>query len=655
MTSMPQLLATQVSSRLTPRRRDASPTIFVYVIALFGIPAALIVAPLGAAGTPAQIIGVAMFAWWAASRLVRRTRPTARNPVHWLIGIFAAAILASYVAGMSRPITSLELNSADRALISLAAWCGVMLIVSEGIRSRIRAWHLVQLIAGAAGFLAVLGLLQYFLGLDLAQYIKLPGLSANSAYGTSLDRSGFRRVTATAGHPIEYGVVLAALLPLVMHCALYAPSVTQRRRWWAVAIVAGLALPMSLARSAFIGAALAVLVMYPTWPRRARRRIVAATLAGAFALSVVVPGLLGTMRSLFLNIDSDPSTQGRKDDYGPAAQYFQQHPFSGRGFGTFIPEIYRTLDNQYLGLLLEVGVIGTMAFLALLIGSIACAAIVRRSTTDAVARDLAQSLIAGIVVIGVNSATFDTFGFAMCTGTLTLLIGLVGWLWADRHRRSIRRPNEEPRRRFAIKPRAAVVVSVLLLTWFTGVWAAAGSETEWRSLASVVLVTRQTPGTGAFYATPRASLVASVLHDAMDDPSVRQKLAAERLGNYEVAVGDGSLAMGTDRIGYGPILWFSAEAATQEQSQALLAAVLSEADTRLYAWQTAGGGVPPQLITTQHRDQPAFAIYGSRSRMIAGLAALTLVLGSMGLWMRRERRLQREFATRPVVSGSVSS
>ena len=658
MTTMPQQVApppsTRGAPRLSVRRRDASPVVFVYVIALFGIPAALIVAPLGAAGTPAQIIGVGMFVWWAGSQLVRHTRPTVSNPVHWLIAIFAAAILASYIAGMSRPTTSLEVNSSDRALISLAAWVGVILVVSEGIRSRLRAWHLIQLIAGAAVFLAVLGLLQYFFGLDLAHYIKFPGLSANSAYGTSLDRSGFRRVTGTAGHPIEYGVVLAALLPLVMHCALYAPSVIQRRRWWATAIVAGLALPMSVARSAFIGAALAVLVMYPTWPRRARRWILAAAVGGGFAMSVVVPGLLGTIRSLFLNVNSDPSTQGRKDDYGPVAQYFEQHPFSGRGFGTFIPEIYRTLDNQYLGLLVETGVIGTLAFLALLVGSIVCAAIVRRSTTDAAARDLAQSLIAGIVVIGVNSATFDTFGFAMCTGTLTLLIGLVGWLWVDRHRRSARLPNEAPRRRFAIKPLSLVTVSVLLVIWLSGAGAAARSETEWRSLANVVLVTQQVPGTGAFYATPRASLMASVLHDAMNDSSVRQRLAAELPGHYEVAVGDGSLAMGTDRIGYGPILWFSAEAPTREQSQALLVAVLSEADRRLFAWQTADGGVPPQLITTQHRDQLAFVTYGRRSRALAGLTALTLLLVAMGLTVRRQHRLQREVASRLLLSESIT-
>ena len=131
---------------------------------------------------------------------------------------------------------------------------------------------------------------------------------------------------------------------------------------------------------------------------------------GLLGMSVVVPGLLGTIKGLFLNAGSDPSTQGRTADYAPVLRYVAESPLSGRGFGTFIPGIYRTLDNQYLGLLVETGVLGVLAFLMLVVGTVVVAGQVRRRSTDDQTRDLAQCLKAGIVVIAVDAATFDALG-----------------------------------------------------------------------------------------------------------------------------------------------------------------------------------------------------------------------------------------------------
>jgi hypothetical protein len=365
---------------------------------------------------------------------------------------------------------------------------------------------------------------------------------------------------------------------------------------------------------------------------------------------------LGTIRSLFLNVNSDPSTQGRKNDYGPVLEYFQQNPLSGRGIGTFVPEIYRTLDNQYLGLLVETGLLGTLAFLTLLLGAIVTAVMVRRASTDARTRDLAQCLIAGIVVIGVNSATFDTFGFAMCTGTLTLMIGLIGWLWADQ-RRSQGAPTFEPERRSTSRPLVVITVSALLVSWVVGGVAVVQSKTktEWRSIASLVPVTGQTSGTGAYFATPRASLTVSLLHDTLDDRAVRDKVEKLATGNYEVAVGDGSLAMGTDRIGYGPILWISAEARTPDESHALLEIVADEADRRLLQWQTSQGTLP-ELITTQRNVEAPYPVAGRRSRALGGFAMLSFILVAMGLTLRRERRLRvRAPGVGPAALEAVSS
>ena len=46
---------------------------------------------------------------------------------------------------------------------------------------------------------------------------------------------------------------------------------------------------------------------------------------------------------------------------GIVLQYFQQRPIFGRGFSTFLPA-YRILDNQFLGLLVDIGIVGLVSF-----------------------------------------------------------------------------------------------------------------------------------------------------------------------------------------------------------------------------------------------------------------------------------------------------
>ena len=71
------------------------------------------------------------------------------------------------------------------------------------------------------------------------------------------------------------------------------------------------------------------------------------------------------MIRLFTGISQDDSALSRTDSYDLAAQFIERSPVFGRGLSTFLPS-YRILDNQYLGLLIETGVVGTAAFLALL-------------------------------------------------------------------------------------------------------------------------------------------------------------------------------------------------------------------------------------------------------------------------------------------------
>ncbi|MGE3619309.1 MAG: O-antigen ligase domain-containing protein, partial [Acidimicrobiia bacterium] len=130
----------------------------------------------------------------------------------------------------------------------------------------------------------------------------------------------------------------------------------------------------------------------------------------------------------FTNFFYDDSIEGRTSDYPLIGGYLRESPFIGRGFGTFTPDRYIVLDNQYLGMMIEAGAFGVLTFLALLVCGVGVARGARIGG-DEQTRSLGQAL-AGAVAAGlVTAATFDLLAFGMVSMILFLLIGCAGALW----------------------------------------------------------------------------------------------------------------------------------------------------------------------------------------------------------------------------------
>ena len=408
---------------------DAVGVLTLYLVLLVGVPAQLIFAPLGAAGTPAQMLAIGMLVWWVAHRLAR-LQPGSRavQPVRRALLVFVVVLLASYYAGATRPIEDVELRAADRGLLSLCAWAGIILVTTEGLPTRNRLDVLLRRLVLAVGVLAALGVVQFLTGVNIVEYLQIPGFVANTDYSELLARADFRRPSATATHPIEFGVVLAMVLPIALH---YAFNDTARgwRRWVPVGLIA-MALPISISRTAIVGAVVALLFVLPTWSVRHRRRAYVAIAGMTMVIYLAVPGLLGTLRNLFVSLlgGVDSSALSRTNSYAVAGEYIAERPFLGRGIGTFLPS-YRILDNQYLITTIEAGLLGVAALLALFLTGVFTARGVRRRSSDPIVRSLAQSLAAAAAAAMVSFATFDALSFAMAAGMTFFLLGCVGAMW----------------------------------------------------------------------------------------------------------------------------------------------------------------------------------------------------------------------------------
>ena len=412
------------------QRADATTLACLYVVLLLILPSRLVLAGLSFNLTPSLLFGLGLGMWWFCAQLVSNLGAAkGRTAVRTALFLFLAANVATYGYATYSWMPSDELRNADRSFITIVGVISVGILVCDGVSSLARLDTLLRTIVVTTTVVAGIGLLQFFFGLDLAKHLALPGLHPVAPLNFILERSIFRRPAGTTGHPIEFGVVMAMVLPIAVHYAFRAMDRGEpSRRYWVAVTMIGMSAMVSLSRSAILGLIVAGLVLLPTWP--ARRRIRAVIVVGVFTvcMRLVVPGLVGTLLSLFTHLSDDPSVQGRTDDYALVGRLFAERPILGRGFGTLLPARYGTLDNQYLGSLVETGLVGLIALTVLLFTGMFAARAARRATTDVHLRDLAQSLVASVVVLVAGYATYDALGFDMSTALTFVLLGCIGAL-----------------------------------------------------------------------------------------------------------------------------------------------------------------------------------------------------------------------------------
>jgi O-antigen ligase len=398
----------------------------VLIAVRFALPSQLVISSLGGAGSPAAILSLLGLGWWVLARL-HRSHTKASSPVIAVALLFAGAATASYLMVCVRPATAEEFQLGTLSMLVLAGWLGLLFVAHDGTDEPDRLRVLMNRLAVVGGLLAALGLLQFLTGQAWVDRISIPGLTANQPiYGVST-REGFIRPVGTAVHPIEFGAVLCMLLPVTIGRGLGFFDLRRRgavARWWPAIVVVS-AISMSVTRSALVGMVVGVVALAPALTRR--QRIVGGLFAGAVGVLtfLLVPGMTGSVLGLFTGISGDEGVSSRLDSFADTESFFLAAPWLGRGFGTFMPR-YRIVDNQYLGLLLEMGLVGMAALLTLIVTTLVTAVRAWRRSSEKSLRGAA--LVAGVSVLvgAVSMVMFDGFAFPMMASLWFLMIGVTG-------------------------------------------------------------------------------------------------------------------------------------------------------------------------------------------------------------------------------------
>lgn len=419
------------SSRGVLRRPlDATTILTGYMALAFFIPSNLDLPALGGVGTPANVFALLGLLWYLASWLTGRVTPApgTRGP-RVVMCLLAAAVLMAYVADATRGSSHEEVLAADRGVIGLLVWVSLVVLVSAGVHERERLDTLLRRMIVMATVVAVIGYYDFFTATNIADSIRIPGLHSSVAGIRTLDRGSFVRPRSTTAQALEFGGMLAIMLPFAVQQALdpVRRHAHVLRRWGPVVAIGG-ALPLTVSRTSIIGALIVVLVLLPRWKPQRRWSAIGLLFASVGVFKVLVPGLIGTITTLFSTFlsNSDSSTQARTVKYSAIVPYLRERPFFGRGFGTFTPDLYFFTDNQYMLTLAEMGLLGLVALFALFLTGIHHGGSVRRLARTESDRELGQAFFASATVALVISATFDALMFPMFAGMFFLTLGAGG-------------------------------------------------------------------------------------------------------------------------------------------------------------------------------------------------------------------------------------
>jgi O-antigen ligase len=324
----------------------------------------------GATVRPSQLVVLLSFVAVFFGFLAHKSRHIPRNPITWpVVGFAIVAIVGLFNA-----------PNLDRSLTVLAFQVftiGIAFVVPFQLRSREQLPLLLKWLLAGTAVVTLFGIFQF-----VGDWIGLPTSLTGLRDLYTKDVLGFPRVQSTALEPLYFANYL--LIPLSVLLALFLRREKSLPEW----LVSGLLglvvinLLLTVARGAYIAAVPAVLLVSAVYARQLFTRRILGVAAGLVIAGMMILSQL-TSFSVFTqnfaghvtNLFGGASYVERVDMFVVAIDAWEQHPWVGIGSGSFGPfeasspffaprEGWKIVNNEYIELLAENGVLGLGAMLA---------------------------------------------------------------------------------------------------------------------------------------------------------------------------------------------------------------------------------------------------------------------------------------------------
>jgi len=336
----------------------------------------------------------------------------------------AVLLLVGFFDGVVLPSDSVPLSGDLHSWLSLLDLFILFVVVLAVIRT-ITPRRSVNVIVPVLGAAIAIGILERFFfhnGWSHFFFEHLP--LTDLAPGTTVlqTRGGHVRAQVAGQFALEYGWVLAALLPLT----IFAVMRWARGKWWtrlalALPLLLVLAVVFSGSRVPQLAAVVAVIVL--VLAAGADRRMLpwaAAAVGAALVAAISDPSLIS---SPFSDTSSTDPSSIRLDRLPPLLSLVVHHPFTGLGFQG-IASVFGGLDDAYALVYSTLGAIGVLAWVVLMVTAIAACARALRAPRGSSQRTLGAACLVGIIVIMIAAANYDLVDTSQSTWTLIFLAAI---------------------------------------------------------------------------------------------------------------------------------------------------------------------------------------------------------------------------------------
>jgi O-antigen ligase len=382
---------------------------------------------------PYRLLVAFIVAGWTASLLVDPRVKLLRTGLEFPVGLIVVAVLGSIVGNAGR-VAEREPAVVKGATFLLSFFLLLFLIASV-VRTTAQVDRLLRVLVGGGAILAAFAILESRTQYNVFSHLSgiVPLLEpADFSVVSSVEERG-ARAYASAQHPIALGAALVMLIPP----AVYLVRRSGRKIWWAAGALLMIGSLATLSRTSVLMLVAVAIVFLWLRPKQTKR-LWPLLIPAVFAVHVVIPGTLGTLKGAFFpeggliaEQSSNPGSrgQGRVADLGPSLDEFSHQPLVGQGFATRVVDRAhprpsdQILDDQWLGILLETGLVGFVGWLMLLLRPIR--RLGRAAKEDDSDRGwLCVALAASLATYAIGMFTFDAFAFIQVSFIVFILLGL---------------------------------------------------------------------------------------------------------------------------------------------------------------------------------------------------------------------------------------
>jgi O-antigen ligase len=370
------------------------------------------------------VVAVWLLAFAVGGSVAPRFRITR---IHIAVGGFVTVACLSVILNAGSLNQTMELDLAMKRLPLLISYVFVFVIASSAVRGEeVRAFLSLTLGLAVVCALGVLWEYRFKQNLFYEWSDKLlPGVfQVAKVESTVIDEAGRRSVKGPGAVPLEAVAMLAMALPIPL--VRFTQSKAQRER-----ILYGLAACLLFAaafatfRKSALLAPLSVVGTIAYFRRRELLKLAPLALVLVVLVPVLAPGAVAMTDGQF-----EPDRLGiatvsdRAADYDSVRPDLWSHLLVGRGWGSYSHGTYRLLDSEILHRLIEMGVLGLLAFLFMAV-SVISAARVTIASRDRRWAPLALSGAAATVSFGVVAFLFDVLSFPHAVFLFLFMAGLV--------------------------------------------------------------------------------------------------------------------------------------------------------------------------------------------------------------------------------------